>query len=144
AHACRDRYDLMAYYVDRAIPEEEADIFLVSQKIGDREAFWFLHSLLRPHKVDNHNFNLALEGELDENGIPCVTRASYEEDMAAAISPQRWQEMLRDGYDYVLLYNLSDTFAVDYASAFEDPSTIAQDSLYQVLEDGTLRHLFTR
>lgn len=144
AHACRDRYDLMAYYVDRAIPEEEADIFLVSQKIGDREAFWFLHSLLRPHKVDNHNFNLALEGELDENGIPCVTRASYEEDMAAAISPQRWQEMLRDGYDYVLLYNLSDTFAVDYASAFEDPATIAQDSLYQVLEDGTLRHLFTR
>ena len=36
---------------------------------------------------------------------------------------------------------LSDTFAEDYAAVFEDPSTIAPDSLYQVLPDGLLRHV---
>lgn len=141
AHQIRDRFDVLAYRVDRAIPEDSAEIFLVSQETGYRDEFWYLRSLLRPHVIDNHNFNLAPEGTLGEEGIPCITVASYEESMAAAIPPERWQEMLRDGYDYVLLASLSGTFAEDYAALFEDPSTIAPDSLYQVLPDGLLRHV---
>lgn len=141
AHEIRDRYDVLVYRVDRAIPDDSAEIFLVSQETGYRDEFWYLRSLIRPHVIDNHNFNLAPEGQLSEEGIPCITMASYEESMAASIAPERWREMLRDGYDYVLLASLSDTFAEDYAAVFEDPSTIAPDSLYQVLPDGLLRHV---
>lgn len=141
AHAKRDHYDTIAAQMLDAIPQRNAEIFLVSQQTTHRDDFWFLRSLIRPHQIDNHNFNLALEGALDENGIPCITKASYEQAMSAEISAQRWQEMLLERYDYVLLYHLSPTFADDYGMVFEAPETIAEYSLYQVLDDGTLRYV---
>lgn len=141
AHVKRDHYDTVAAQVIDAIPQQSAEIFLVSQQTTHRDDFWFLRSLIRPHRIDNHNFNLALEGPLDENGIPCITKASYEQGMSAEISSQRWQEMLLESYDYVLLYHLSPTFAEDYGTVFEERETIAEYSLYQVLDDGTLRYV---
>lgn len=142
AHAKRDHYDVVAAQVLDAIPQESAEIFLVTQQTKNRDDFWFLRSLVRPHRIDNHNFNLTPAGELDqENGISCITKASEEEFLGVRISSQRWQEMLRESYDYVLLYHLSEWFVKDYGALFEEPETIGEYSLYQVLDDGTLRHV---
>lgn len=141
AHATRDHYDVVAQNVRESIPESDAVIFLVSQDTGNRDDFWFMRSLLRPLVIDNRNFNLAPQGQLGEEGISCLTKATSEEAMYAQISAERWKEILCESYDYVLLYNLSHTFVTDYGEVFEDPSTISEYTLYEVLDDGMLRYV---
>jgi len=141
ASKVRKRYNTVAESVVANIPDSDATIFLVSQDTGNRDDFWFLRSLIRPLVIDNHNFNLATSGELGEDGLGCITKEIGESHKYAEISCSRWQEMLCESYDYVLLYNLSPSFVEQYSAVFEDPSAIAQDSLYEVLDDGMLRYV---
>ena len=50
----------------------------------------------------------------------------------AEISAEQWQAMLLEGYDSVALCQLNTEFTAGYGSLFEDPSQIADHTLYRL------------
>ncbi len=50
----------------------------------------------------------------------------------AAVSAEVWQSTLLEGYDYVALCQLDETFAESYGSLFENPEEIADHALYRL------------
>ncbi len=51
---------------------------------------------------------------------------------AEQLSAEAWRQELKEGYDYVLLYQVGDAFKEEYAAVFEDPEQIQGESLYRV------------
>ncbi len=138
SQAIRAPYDQVTAQVLASVPEEEANIYLISQGQEDRDDFWFLRSLLRPLVMDNHNYYISPNGVLGPEGIRDITKFTKEQSQAAKISAAQWQAMLRESYDYVLLFRLDGEFVQAYAPVFLEPETIREGSLYRVREDGRL------
>lgn len=83
-----------------------------------------LRYALRP-STTNMDYAFALETGWDTAGIP--NGYAGETDPAAA-----WRRDLREGYDYVLLYELNDRLKESFSDAFEDPAEIRGGSVYRV------------
>ena len=48
------------------------------------------------------------------------------------MTPEQWQELLLEQYDYVAIYKLNDYFLEHFGMLFGDPDTIAENTLYRV------------
>jgi len=117
----RAPYETTVRRVPELVGESEAKISVVS--VGSRDFdLQMLAFCLRPlHATDYSPDTLSLT----ENDVCSV-------DM----TPQDWIAALEsDGFDYVLLYRLNDTFASAFSTAFAAPDTIAQGGLYRLNTD---------
>lgn len=117
----RAPYETTVRRVPELVGESEAKISVVS--VGSRDFdLQMLAFCLRPlHATDYSPDTLSLT----ENDVCSV-------DM----TPQDWIAALEsDGFDYVLLYRLNDTFAPAFSAAFAAPDTITQGGLYRLNTD---------
>ncbi|MDL2327311.1 hypothetical protein LJC64_01430 [Ruminococcaceae bacterium OttesenSCG-928-A11] len=60
---------------------------------------------------------------------------SYAEDdvLSLRITAAEWARLLDDGFDYVYLYEVNDAFAADFGALFEDPATVTDGTMLQVV-----------
>lgn len=77
---------------------------------------------LRPHLIDNYfAWSLSEDGPLYDGDI-------WTKKMSAA----EFQEILfTQDYDYVAIYKTNDSFKIDYASLFENPDDIENNSVFR-------------
>ena len=144
SHAYRAPYDQLAADVLNSIPDQDANIYFISQEPESLDDFWVMRSLLRPLVIDNHNYYIAPSGALDAAGAKDITRFSKELLMPTKMDAQQWKNILASRYDYVLLFHLNNAFYNDYASVFTAPATIHEHSLYKVQPDGSLLYVLLK
>ena len=102
-------------------------IYFIAQDTNGFD-YWVSRFNARPNGF-NPNFTWGIGESSYADGIYTVAK-----------SPEQWQQELLSGYDYVAIYKLNDYFIQNYASLFEDPAAIAEQTLYQVVpETGLLR-----
>ncbi len=114
----RAPYETTIQSVPERIDKPEAKISVVS--IGSRDFdLQMLAFCLRPlHATDYSPDTLALT----EDDVCSIELAA--EDWIAALE--------RDGFDYVLLYRLNDSFASGFSAAFAESDTISEGGLYRL------------
>ena len=93
-------------------------VYVVSQTENSPD-FVTLHSRLRPYVVGNEPSCLAVRADSDVPG-------------AHVLSPGDFWTKLAGGYDYLVLYKSSESFARDYGELFEEPQRVADRQLYRV------------
>ena len=102
---------------------EEDRVYFVADDTGVYEKLCAAYSLY-PYRCDasvGYNFDTA------------GNNAMY----AKEVSAQEWAQALEeDGYTYVYLYQISDSFLEKYISLFEEPSDVAARALFKVETQG--------
>lgn len=98
---------------------EGSKVYLVSQESTGLD-YWVLRFSVRPNRV-NENYSWSI-GE-----------SFYEGDVwTKAMTAEQWQALLADEYDYVALYKINDYFLDNFSQVFENPETIANNTVYTV------------
>lgn len=103
-----------------AIPEDDAEIYLLSQGSGDLE-YLIYHYQSRPKYVKGGG----------SFGEPYYDGDAY----ARIISPDDWMNELIEGYDYVAISHLNDYFYENYSGLFEEPEDISENTVFRVDHD---------
>lgn len=94
-------------------------IYFVSQETSGFD-YWVSRFNARPNQF-NKNFTWSI-GE-----------AFYEGDVwTKAMTPEEWQNLLLEQYDYVALYKINDYFLENFGHLFTDPENIKTNALYRV------------
>lgn len=94
-------------------------IYFVSQETSGFD-YWVSRFNARPN-LFNGNFTWSI-GE-----------AFYDGDIwTKAMTPEEWQNMLLEQYDYVALYKINDYFLEHFGHLFADPENIKTNALYRV------------
>jgi hypothetical protein len=103
----------------------EKKVFLVAQ--GDSGSLYFRTSYYLNPVYLNPYATWSISQE-------CKTQDGYE---TPRISCTEWeQELAQEGYDYVYLMHIDDSFIVDYGRLFTDPRDITTDQYYTVRVSG--------
>jgi len=120
----RAPYEASVRLIPELIDKQDAKISVVS--IGSRDFdLQMLAFCMRPLHVADYG-----------SGALTLT----EDDICSVnLSATDWIALLiRDGFDYALLYRLNDRFASVFSAAFAAPETIAQGGLYRLNKDTQL------
>ncbi len=141
----------LVYYMDRGLAEftgqirgeYEQTLDAVRELTGGQQSrIWLLSDrkldlftlryLIRPNST-----NILQATQTEEKWASPGLPADFKGEILPA---DAWRQQLRDGYDYVLIYQLDERLKTDYADVFEDPASIEGESIYQVdRESGRLR-----
>lgn len=99
---------------------DESDVKISVVSIGSRDFdLQMLAFCLRPLHATDYSSNTLMLTEDDVCSVP--------------LSPGDWIAALeRDGFDFVLLYQINETFTSEFSAAFTSPDTIAQGGLYRL------------
>lgn len=95
------------------------DVYFVSQGSSGLD-FWVVRFGSRPVVIDNYPWSLG--PAVDEGDV-------WSEDPG----PEAWIDALVEGgFEYVAVYRSDDRLSGEYAPAFQDPSSIGDETLYRV------------
>lgn len=98
-------------------PQEEK-IWVISQEDKGLD-FWIMRYSMRPNRVDN-------------SWAWSIGEPFYDGDIwTRSINAQEWQNLLAEGYDYVILYNINDYFVESFATVFAHPEDIQKNAIYR-------------
>lgn len=130
----RQPYEEILSRVEACTGGESSRIFLISADSVDKVV---LRYALRPHTVQiDHVSQPEFVDLVWDGGVP----TGY--DGREGLSPaQAWMADLRENYDYVLIFYLSDGFPEKFGAAFAEPEQIRGNSLYRVDRDTGLLSL---
>lgn len=116
----RNKYSEMTNDVNVNCPEK-SKLYFISQEDKGYD-YYLMKFALRPHLIDNY-----FAWSLSENG-PLYDGDIWTKKMSAA----EFQEILfTQDYDYVAIYKTNDSFKIDYASLFENPDDIENNSVFR-------------
>ena len=121
ANELRKQYTSFFEKVERKTSENSV-IYFISQG-NDGYEFWCARFCLMPRIVNPYSM---------EERTWTIGSPQYENDQwTMRLTAEEWREMLHK-CDYVALYRVNDRFHEDFSCLFEDPSIIAEQSLYRV------------
>lgn len=106
--------------------DSQSTIYFVSQENSGFD-YWVTKYNVRPNIIDNTWYWSIGEGPFYDGDI-----------WTAEVTAEQWQKDLIQNYDYVVLYQLNDYFYEHYSALFEDPSLIAENSVYLVDKESGL------
>lgn len=118
-------YDTRAPFVPLAetigeFCEEGDDVYLICQGFDDFAAL-VIRTVAYPARYSS-DLGARFGSEADDTPNFDLSQVTAEE----------WRECLLSKYEYVAVFRTDDFFASTYASVFEDPSQIADDTLFRV------------
>ena len=115
------RFDTFIREMNEITGGEEKHVWIITQESVGTE-FWPIRYGIRPA---NGEINVGFS-------ISDHTKSLYPGDIWTIVIPaEEWREKLKD-YDYVMIWQADDVFRKDYAALFENPSDIADRTIFSV------------